>query len=351
MLATNIENNYKNLKWFKTLERISYEQKYLVDNKAEKRLKILLFWEKYWLQTTKEAYEVSERTLYNWKKKYKQWWNKTYSLSDKSKTPKVKRKREWDYKIIEEIIKIRAKYPNLGKEKIQPILKQFCILKNLKIPWVSTIWRIIKDMWWLKQDVRKKKISHRQWILRKPDNLKAKFPWEVVALDSVEVRIEWWTKRYVVTIIDLYSRFPYAVVTSSHSSTTAMNILKSFEDKFPYEIKNILTDNGSEFALNFRKYLDDKKITHYHTYPSSPKMNAHCERYNRTIREWVLNINRYKLIDLEVANKLVWEFLAFYNSKRVHYAFKNKLTLLQKLMLYDNINLQNKNCKITWTYT
>jgi hypothetical protein len=52
-----------------------------------------------------------------------------------------------------------------------------------------------------------------------------------------------------------------------------------------------------------------------------------------------LNINRYKLDDLAYANKIVREFLYFYNTKRVHYAFGNKLTPLQKLCLYDTIDI------------
>lgn len=93
-------------------------------------------------------------------------------------------------------------------------------------------------------------------------------------------------KRYVVTIIDIYSRFSYVVVTNSHSSQTVMSILKWSEQMFPFKIKSILTVNGSEFAWNFRKYAEKEWIIHYHTYPNSPKMNANCERYNRTIREW-----------------------------------------------------------------
>ena len=159
----------------------------------------------------------------------------------------------------------------------------------------------------------------------------------MIALDTVEVRIES-VKRYVVTVIDIYSRTSHALVTSSHSSRTSMSVLQEFENKFGMNIKQVLTDNGSEFALNFRKYLEKQKITHYHTYPRSPKMNAHCERFNRTIREGVLDMNKYKMEDLQEANKLVNEFLDFYNNKRVHFAFKNKMTPLQKRLQYDTMN-------------
>ena len=26
-------------------------------------------------------------------------------------------------------------------------------------------------------------------------------------------------------------------------------------------------------------------MTHWHTYPKTPKMNAHCERFNRTLQD------------------------------------------------------------------
>lgn len=350
-INNTLECNYRNLKWFKILERISYEYNNLVDKEAEKRMKILLFWNKYWLESTIDAFCISERTLYNWKKEFKKSWNKLSSLSKKKTIPKTKRKRIWNYLILEEIKDLRDKYPNLWKEKIYPILKKFCDNKWLTCPQISTIWRLIQDLWWLRVNIQKRRINHRRNILRKPDNLKASYPWEVIALDSIEVRIEWSLKRYIITVIDIYSRFSYAVATNSHSSQTAMSIFKSFEKMFPYEIKSILTDNWSEFALNFRNYLEKQNITHYHTYPSSPKMNAHCERYNRTIREWILNNNRYKLINLEEANEMIRNFLKFYNCNRVHYAFGNKLTPLQKLIQYDRLKLKTKNCKIGWTYT
>ncbi len=40
-INNTLECNYRNLKWFKILERISYEYNNLVDKEAEKRMKIL----------------------------------------------------------------------------------------------------------------------------------------------------------------------------------------------------------------------------------------------------------------------------------------------------------------------
>ena len=336
--------SYAGLKGFKNLEEQCHKETHLVDETARKRMKVLVFWEKHGLEATLDHSGVSERTLYNWKKKYRRWGCLVEKLRKQSTAPKNTRKRIWDSRIYEEIISIRESYPNLWKDKIYPLLSIYCDLKGLECPWVSTIWRLMKDLWWLREYVGKKKQTNknkRNTVLRKPSELPATYPWQLVSLDSVEVRWVWWLKRYVVTVVDIYSRFSHAVVTSSHSSRTAMSIFKEFQDRFPFPVSNVLTDNGSEFKLHFSDYLKKQDILHYHTYPRCPKMNAHCERFNRTIREWVLNKYRYQLEDLDKANQLVREFLVFYNTKRVHFAFKNKLTPLQKLCLYDTINVKH----------
>lgn len=54
---------------------------------------------------------------------------------------------------------------------------------------------------------------------------------------------------------------------------------------FPYHIEAVLTDNGSEFKRHFAEELERLTLTHWHTYPKTPKMNAHCERFNRTLQD------------------------------------------------------------------
>ena len=47
----------------------------------------------------------------------------------------------------------------------------------------------------------------------------------------------------------------------------------------------MLSDNGSEFLGHFQHRLEERGITHWWTYPCSPKMNAHVERFIRTIQK------------------------------------------------------------------
>jgi len=63
------------------------------------------------------------------------------------------------------------------------------------------------------------------------------------------------------------------------------------------------TDNGSEFKKHFDEKLHKLHIIYYYTHPKTPNMNAHLERFNRTIQEdfidWHLDL---LAIDINVFN-------------------------------------------------
>ena len=61
---------------------------------------------------------------------------------------------------------------------------------------------------------------------------------------------------------------------------------------FPYPLQSVLTDNGSEFMKHFDEEIRRLHKTHWHTYPRTPKMNAHVERFNRTFRRSSLIIRK-----------------------------------------------------------
>ena len=89
----------------------------------------------------------------------------------------------------------------------------------------------------------------------------------------------------------------------------------------PFTITHIQTDNGSEFAKHFRAYVKELGIVHFNTYPKSPKMNAHIERFNRTIQEEFANWHKQALlVDTDAFNKKMVEWLTWYNTVRPHEA-------------------------------
>jgi transposase InsO family protein len=186
--------------------------------------------------------------------------------------------------------------------------------------------------------------------LRKPKGLVAQYPGHVVALDTFEEHING-TRRYIITFIDIYTRFGFALATSSHASLAARDFFGLCQSVFPFSFESVLTDNGSEFKKHFSASLLDLHLTHFHTRPRTPKQNAHSERFNRTVQEEFANYHRRELwVDLDTFNRKLFEWLYWYNSERVHFAFGNKLTPIQFMLSLDLATLPVK-CQSGWPYT
>ena len=352
-----IHCKYTGIKGILTVYNYYLKYKYMISEKALKKARILIFWEKYGLEATLDAFPFKKRTLYLWKSIFVKSNGKLESLNDVSRAPKTKRVREWDEEIINEIKRLRWEHPNLGKDKLYPELLEYCFHHNQDCPKISTIGRIIKDLGGLRMFPRK--VSHfgkvkplkRKKVLRKPKDLEILYPGHVVALDTIEDHING-NRRYVISFEDIFTRFGFAWSTKSHASQAAAEFFSLCLKIFPFPIAFVLTDNGSEFAKEFSKKLKELHLIHYHTYPRTPKMNAHCERFNRTLREEFMDYHKTDLLDPTIFNNKIIDYLVWYNTRRVHHAFKNKFSPIQFILSLqtNNFNLPQE-CKVGWTYT
>jgi transposase InsO family protein len=135
----------------------------------------------------------------------------------------------------------------------------------------------------------------RQPRLRKPKHFHALRPGHCVALDSIELRTEG-LRRYVITCSDLHAHFAWAWATRSHASAAATQFLRLIQAVFPFAIESVLTDNGSEFQRPFTATLANCLSTHWHTFPKTPRMNAHCERFKRTVQEECIDYHYDRLL-------------------------------------------------------
>ncbi|MEK7541154.1 MAG: integrase core domain-containing protein [Patescibacteria group bacterium] len=344
----------------------------MLTEKAKYKAKVLVFWEKHGLVATMDAFPVSRPTLFLWKKKLRDNQGKLLSLNDKKRIPKTTRKREWPFEVRQKIKQIRRDplHPNLGPEKIYPLLLKFCNEQNLKCPKPKTIARVIADDP-EKMRIFPQKISHfgkikkanRQKVLRKPKGIKPEYPGHLIALDTIEKFING-TRRYVITFEDIYTRFSFAWATSSHVSKAAEEFFELCSKVFPYSFNflYVLTDNGSEFKKYFSEKLCELHLTHFHTYPKTPKMNAHVERFNKTIQDDWIDWHLSEPIEPDVFNRNLMDYLIFYNTERVHYAFQNKLSPIQFMIQWQNEQLLTYQTaphtiklpyesKIGWHYT
>ncbi len=114
--------------------------------------------------------------------------------------------------------------------------------------------------------------------------IKATRPFERISIDIVGPKCPSRTgNRYLLTVIDEYSRFPFAVPIKDISARSVINSLKSIFS-FCGTPAFIHSDRGTQFMSNeFDIFCHTVGIAHSRTTPYNPKGNGQCERFNGTI--------------------------------------------------------------------
>lgn len=300
-----------------------------MDDVVRNRLKILAHWHNFGLASAVHAFGVSKSTLYAWRKTLSQAGGNTASLVPGSKRPKQVRTPLWCPQVMAEVKRLRQSYPNLGKEKVFAKLVPFCQAHGLGLPSVSTIGRMIasapdrlRTSAWQTNSKGQRKRFTRAAVTRKPKGVALK-PLECLAFDTI-VRQRDGIKRYILTSIDPKTHIAFAYAPPTASSAHAAKLHEAITQTFPdYATAKALTDNGSEFKGHFAKRLSDRAVVHWKTYPKTPKMNAHCERFNRTIQECFVDYHEDLLFtDPALFNQRMCDWLVFYNTELPHLSTK-----------------------------
>lgn len=322
----------------------------MITPKAEERARILTFWHKHGDLATKEAFGVSRPTLFRWQALLRNGKGRIESLVPQSTAPKRRRRRVIPEAIEALIIKER-KREKIGKEKLSKLVRE----DGLGTQSVSTLGRMLSDL------KKKGKLSDPvkyslyaktgKLIEKKPQKPRKKLRskgWEgkLAKADTI-VRFTNGVKRYILTAIDLESKFAFAYGYTSHKSASAADFMAVFKEVAPLSLEAVQTDNGSEFALHFNAYLDREGIVHFHTYPRSPKMNAEIERFNRTLSEAFISKHRHLLAyDLPAFNRALMDWLLWYNTRRPHWS----IGLISPLRYICN-QLTIEKSQMCWTST
>lgn len=338
------------VKGFVKLARYAIRWTRMITETAKHRLKVITFWKQYGLKAALAAFGVSRRTLFSWRSTLQRGNNNPEALNNRHRRPKHIRIRRWSEAVLNEIKRLRDGHPNLGKDKIQVFIAPFCQTNKLPCPSVSTIGNLIKDLGGLRKFPVK--VRHNGQVVpfkrakrtRKPKHFIAEYPGHCGSFDTVE-RIIHGSRRYVITFTDVYSRFSLAWATTSHASLAAKEFFDLTTFVFPFPIKYVLTDNGSEFMKHFDQEIKDLYLTHWHTYPRTPKMNAHCERFNRSIQEEYIDYHAGELLNPTKFNARLMKYLIWFNTERPHWGL-NLQTPTQ--FIHDNFP---RECRMYLTNT
>ncbi|GJX08765.1 retrovirus-related pol polyprotein from transposon TNT 1-94 [Tanacetum coccineum] len=95
-------------------------------------------------------------------------------------------------------------------------------------------------------------------------------------------------KKYILVIVDDYSRFTWVKFLRSKDETPAfvINLLKQLQVGLNKTVRFVRTDNGTEFVNKVLiDYYENVGITHEKTVPRTPQQNGVVERRNRTLVE------------------------------------------------------------------
>ena len=286
---------------------------------AKQRLEWIIY---YYIKADKNVsltcryYGISRKTFYKWSNVFDE--TNLITLEDKSKAPRNTRKKEYTNVQYVRVVELRKKYIKYGKIKIFKKYKRKYPLDDSISEW--KVQRIIESSGIYYKPARKDKIQAkraRSQYKKRITELKIKpKAGYLLCLDTI---IKYWNgqKRYILTAIDKFNKLAFARMYTNHSSLSARDFLLRLSYALNGNIDNIQTDNGSEFQKYFDKACNSLNLNRYFSRNRTPKDNAVCERFNRTLKEEFISLGNMTT-NVDVFNRKLTEWLIEYNFERPH---------------------------------
>jgi len=260
-----------------------------ISKEAAKRLRWMDHYGRYHnARLTCRYYGISPQTFYRWKNRYDPYDLRT--LESGSHRPYKVRRPETPVKVVERIQKLREQYPRWGKDKLAVLLKR----EGIEVS-ASTVGRVmnrLKARGLLREpeNVRLAKLARKRrrkprYAVRMPKGYTIDSPGDLVQIDTLKLQLMSNDVRYHFSARDVVSRWDCARAFRRQTSFAAARFLEYLETKFPFKIKAIQIDGGSEFMKDFEEAVQKRQILLFVIPPRSPKLNGYVERANRMYRE------------------------------------------------------------------
>lgn len=172
-----------------------------------------------------------------------------------------------------------------------------------------------------------------------PKRPPATAPGELVQTDTIHYVCPYTYKRkYVYTVIDLYTRTTYARASDRIApGEAAKAVLEAREyfrghstEHFNFDFSMVQSDNGPEFGRYFEQTLAKHNILTRHSRLGRPNDNAHIERFNRTLQDECTGRTITSKDSVQKVQTRLTSYLDFYNNHRVHLGIQLR-TLVEML--------------------
>jgi putative transposase len=244
------------------------------------------------------------------------------TLEASSRRPHHVRKPLTPAPVEERILELRTKYPRWRKNKLVVLLRR----EGLQVS-TSTIGRVmkrLKDRGVLVEppnirqarEARKRRRKPR-YAIRKFQGYRVTAPGDLVQVDTLQIRLRRDDRRWQFSTRDLISRWDVSRAYRHASSFAAALFLEYMERKFPFPVRAIQIDGGSEFKKHFEDACRERGIRLFIIPPRTPKLQGYVERANRTHREEFYEVEDI-VLRLEEHNKQLEEWDKTYNHIRPH---------------------------------
>ncbi len=263
---------------------------------------------------------ISPKTFYRWKRRFDPYDLTT--LEEESRRPRHVRQPRTPVRVVERILELRTRYPRWGKNKLVVLLGR----EGIKVS-ASTVGRImnklkargvlVEPLNVTQAKLARKRRRKPRYAIRKPKDYRAEAPGDLIEVDTLQIKLVPKEIRYQFSARDVVSRFDVLRAYKQQTSLKAAHFLHYLRKKFPYPVRAIQIDGGSEFKDQFEEECRAKKIPLFVLPPRSPKLNGHVERSNRTHREEFYEVYDVDL-DLEGHNRQLAEWQYIYNHVRPH---------------------------------
>lgn len=269
-----------------------------------------------------DAVGVSRATLYRWQRR----------LEPASRRPRRVRRPGWSPAVAAAVERYRAEYPMWGKAKITVLLRR----EGQSVS-ESTVGRILRR---LMARGRIAKVSHlrrkgprakrreRPYAKRLAKGHKPTTPGELLQLDTLSISLG--NARPPIKHFTAYDPISKWTCAKAHRAATAGNA-KRFLDKilaeFPFPIRAIQVDGGSEFKAEFESACQLRRIPLWELPPKSPQLNGHVERNNGSWRYEFYATWNLPDDNLDKINYWIDAFAYEFNTFRPHQALAGKTPL------------------------
>lgn len=283
---------------------------------------------------TARHFGLDQGTVRIWRDRFKH--RGVVGLNDHSRRPKQVRRPTTPPDVVARTVQLRREY-GWSKHKLHALL-----VKEGHQVSVSTVGRILKRRGLIdRKSSRKRYKATKHPKRRHPRGLKIANPGDLIQMDTKYLVGVGGRTMYQFTAIDVLTKLRVLYVHPSESSRNGAAFLQQCLMMFPFQMRAVQTDNGSEFLGAFRKLCEKKELPQFFIHPSRAQENTYVERSHGTDeKEFYQRGNLCQSLTTMRKRIKVWEKV--YNEVRPHEAL-NMLTPKEYLQKWQTGRLPTRD--------